>query len=77
MPIDEADTAQAQAVELVSDLLAVIKYLTDASGGTLQPGRFVAIREDADVSAEVDPVMARAEAFLRAAAGDDATAASE
>ncbi|RBB97316.1 hypothetical protein C3E97_028050 [Pseudomonas sp. MWU12-2115] len=69
MPIDESDNAQAPAVELVADLLAVIQYLTEGPDVLGHPGRFVAISEEADVSGRVDPVIARAQAFLRAAAG--------
>ncbi|APC19493.1 hypothetical protein BLL42_27555 (plasmid) [Pseudomonas frederiksbergensis] len=56
----------AAAGELVSDLLDIITYLTDASGEPDYPGRFVSIRSEVDVSATVNPVIARAEAFLRA-----------
>lgn len=54
--------------ELVEDLLSVIKYLTEDGGAPPFNGRFVSVRDDKDVSAEVDPVIARAEAYLQACA---------
>lgn len=52
--------------ELVEDLLGVIKYLTVDGGAAPFDGRFVSFRDDKGVSAEVNPVIARAEAYLRA-----------
>ncbi len=57
-----------QAAQVVSDLLEVIAYLTHINLDPAQPFRFVSIREDADVSAEVNPAVERAEAYLRAVA---------
>lgn len=54
--------------ELVEDLLGVIKYLTEDGGAPPFNGRFVSVRDDKDVSAEVNPVIARAEAYLLACA---------
>lgn len=54
----------AEATELVEELLSVINYLTDATGRPPFDGRFVSVRTDKDVSAEIDPVIARAEGFL-------------
>jgi hypothetical protein len=64
----------AQATELVRDLLAVIEHLSHGSLDPDWPARFVSIREDVDVGAEVNPVVARAEAFLREAVGAGETA---
>lgn len=66
----------AQAAALVRDLLGVIEHLTHAGLDRDCPTRFVSINDYVDVSAEVDPVLARAEAFLRAAAGTGETAVS-
>lgn len=67
----------AQAAALVRGLLGVIENLTHASLDRDCPTRFVSIRDYVDVSAEVDPVIARAKAFLREAAGAGETAESE
>lgn len=63
-PADPAPDPLAQAADLVRDLVQVIEYLTYANDGPYNPGRFVSIREDADVSDRVDPVLAAAQAYL-------------
>lgn len=61
----------ADPTELVKELLGVINYLTDATGTPPFDGRFVSVRTDKDISAEIDPVIARAEDFLRDMASSD------
>lgn len=62
-PTEQPDDPNS-AAHLVRELVAVIEGLTFADVDPKFPGRFIAIRTDADVSAEVDPLLKRAKAFL-------------
>lgn len=56
--------ALRESAQLVRDLLGVIEYLTHAGLDRDCPSRFVSISDYVDVSAKVDPVLNRAQAFL-------------
>lgn len=62
-PPQRPDTLRDSA-QLVRDLLGVIEYLTHAGMDRECPARFVSINDFVDVSAKVDPVLNRAQAFL-------------
>mgnify|MGYP004715089371 CR=1 FL=1 len=59
-PAVPALAPQAQAADLVRALVHVIEELTHAD----TDGRFTSIREYVDVSEDVDPVLAAAQAYL-------------